>query len=100
MNLQIVYGDAEEHFRITLEHGQFNVVVIDGPGDRIYLLREILSMQRLPRIIIYDNTDRAQDRSAFEIAGAVGYIAHSFCGFAPALMHATETTIFIRNGIV
>jgi precorrin-6B methylase 2 len=73
-------------------------VVIDGVTRRVDLLLATLREGANVRLIIYDNVDRAEDQDAYKlIEKSSNWQTHVFRGFAPGLLHANETAVFIKQ---
>jgi len=98
-NIRVESGDSLQLFQEIVPQDRWDVVVIDGPNNRMPIFRHLLSEQRekLPRMVIYDNTDRLQDRDASSLPEASNYQAKSFRGFGPQTVHALETTVFLKK---
>ena len=50
---------------------------------------------RPPRLIIYDDTDKAENRVVVT-SEVADYQKNTFQGFKPQTIHARETTVFIK----
>lgn len=74
-----------------------SVVIIDGPAYREEIFRGVLDLSHPPRMIVFDNSDRIIDSSLLKRAREIGYAAKVFRGFPPGLVHATETTVFLKS---
>ncbi len=77
----------------------YDVVVIDSPGDRTAVFKVLTKVAPpwAPRLIIYDNTDRPDDRRALLAFDDLGYEKRRFLGFGPQLVHASETAVLVRR---
>ncbi|MDY6828721.1 MAG: hypothetical protein SV583_05035 [Pseudomonadota bacterium] len=77
----------------------YDVVVIDSAGDRTSMFRMLgeVALTIAPRLIVYDNTDRIDDRSAVSAFQNPSYQKHLFRGFGPQLVHAWETTVLLKR---
>lgn len=93
-NIELVHGEALPAFVTAAQEGLFTVIVIDGLGNRLQLLKVALSGKKLPRMIIYDNSDREQDQEGEALARKAGYDVYAFRGFAPTMVAATQTSVF------
>ena len=83
----------------TADHERYDVVVIDSPGDRTALFELLteLAAPMAPRLIVYDNTDRPEDRRALLACRNSWYEVRRFLGFGPQLVHASETTVLVKD---
>ena len=100
-NIKLESGGSLQLFRQMLSQNRWDVVVIDGPNDRLEIFRHLLSDQpeKHPRMVIYDNTDRLKDREAPSLSEANNYCVKTFRGFAPQTVHATETAVFLKGNL-
>lgn len=97
-NLEVILTTKRDKILLQLfERTKWDVVVIDGLGDRVMLFETLLTSSLRPRMIIYDNTDRIRDSVACAKNNLQGYAKNVFRGFAPQAIHATETTVFVRD---
>jgi len=92
-NVILHAGRSGTVFRELFDAERWDVVVIDSPRDRLGMFRRLVHGPR-PRIVVYDDTDRAENRVALQMRH--GYLARSFVGFKPQTLHACETTVFVR----
>ena len=77
-------------------HGDFDVIVIDGPGPtRPACCKRALEHLRPGGMIILDNSDLWPETAA--IPRAAGLIQVDFTGFAPLAVHAHTTSVFLRR---
>ncbi|WP_134390636.1 hypothetical protein [Methylacidiphilum sp. Yel] len=94
----VLLGNTKS-FLERLRGGQWSVIVIDG-SDRMSALDGVISLQRenLPRILIFDDTDKAEYRGVARLVQSLGlYSLFVFRGFKPQTLHACETTVAIRK---
>jgi precorrin-6B methylase 2 len=98
-NVVLHPGPSRAAFQTLLQAHRWDIVIIDGPPDRFALFRDLMNGARAsgPRVIVYDDTDRAENRPA--IRAAKGFEANSFRGFKPQTLHACETTVFVQRTI-
>ncbi len=104
-NLEIVEAeDAPAAFAKLMQQAiadgkPYDVVVIDSPGDRTRMLETLSEVESAiaPRLIVYDNTDRVDDRNAVLAFQSHCYETYQFRGFGPQLVHAWETTVFLKR---
>lgn len=96
-NVRLIAYDRSSIFKESYSLRQFSVVVIDGPADRLTNLKQVLSAQVLPRMIVFDNSDRSENILAHSLAIEHGYSARRFRGFAPSTVNAMETAVFIKR---
>jgi hypothetical protein len=96
-NVFLHAGRSGAVFRELFDADRWDVVVIDSPRDRLPIFRRIAggATLELPRLVIFDDTDRAENRAALRLAG--DFDAHCFRGFKPQTLHACETTVFVRR---
>lgn len=94
-NVRLITGDSWKVFQDLFPHNEWDVVVIDSPQDRLNIL--LLSSKGIhpPRLIIYDDTDKAENRAVLS-RGVPEYQGHTFRGFKPQTIHACETTVYIH----
>lgn len=90
---------AELMQQAVAEREPYDVVIIDSPGSRTSMLElmEILEPSKAPRVIVYDNTDRAEDRKAVKAFRTQCYEKRRFRGFLPEIVHVCETTLFLKH---
>ena len=76
---------------------RWDVLVVDGPRPRFRFFQRaaLEAFWRRPRILVYDDTDRAENRPALDSACARE--VHAFRGFKPQTLHACETSVFVRR---
>lgn len=84
------YVDAADDFK-----GEFDVIVIDG-RSRIYCLEKAIDRLAPDGLIVFDNSNRAEYRSA--IANC-SLLERPLRGLAPALPYASQTSI-LKHGAV
>ena len=99
-NLTIIGGDSLTGFSRLLYENDYDVVIIDGPRDRMKIFEKLLNTETAnrPRLIIYDDTDNIENRKALA-KSVTGYETYVFRGFKPQTVHACETTVFRYNSI-
>jgi hypothetical protein len=98
-NVKLLNGDSRELFTRYLGNEGREVVVIDSPRDRLSIFHDLVACAAKPRLIVYDDTDRIENRDALQDLVA-GYQANVFRGFKPQTVHACETTIFVRENSI
>ena len=91
-NIKQVIGDSRKLLMNALE-SKWDVVVIDGPKDRLAIFNDTLASVTKPRIIIYDDTDKCENIAALTTA-VTGYTKKTFRGFKPQTVHVSETSVF------
>lgn len=92
-NLKIATGRTKQLFENALQTDpDWTVVVIDSPRDRLQCFKELLRLERKPRLIIYDDTDKQENREALD--SVQNYNIYSFRGFKPQTLHVCETSLF------
>jgi predicted O-methyltransferase YrrM len=95
-NIEMLSGDSRSVFSEKWKEGDWDVVVIDGPRERLNIFYDILASQKRPRVIVYDDTDKVENRPALhEII--FGYKRKTYRGFKPQTVHVCETTVFYRE---
>lgn len=95
-NVELVSGDSRAAFAKKIEDADWDVVVIDGPHERLEIFRDLLASPKRPRLIIYDDTDKTENRPA--VTGSItGYKRNVYRGFKPQTIHTCETTVFFRS---
>lgn len=92
--ITLVEGRSFEMMRRYLPETAWNVVIIDGPNDRVEIFRELL-VQACPRVVVFDDTDMARYREVATGPTPPGYVLHRFKGFKPQTVHPCETSVFV-----
>ena len=95
--LKIVKGEARTGFMEALGVLRHPDVVVIDSDSRQEILRELLRRSELPKVIVYDDTDKSENRGAQELAAPHGYLPHVFRGFKPQCLHVCETTVFVKS---
>jgi hypothetical protein len=97
-NVELLEGDSGDQVKACLDRGSYDVVVIDGPKDRAAIFHSVLNVEstKRPRMIIYDDTDRSENRLD-RLADATEYEIWRFRGFKPQTVHACETAVLLRR---
>lgn len=95
-NIEVCSGDLRAVFSEKWKEENWDVVVIDGPGERSDIFDEILRSGTRPSLIIYDDTDKVQNRAARKHS-IPGYRRDTYRGFKPQTVHVCETTVFRRE---
>lgn len=95
-NVMLHGGPSQDVFRILFQAHRWDVVIIDGPRDRLAIFRTLMRGAQAggPRLVVYDDTDRVANRPALK--SAHGFDAKSFRGFKPQTLQACETTVFVQ----
>jgi hypothetical protein len=97
-NLDVILTPrGDKVFSQLIEKIKWDVIVIDGLGDRVAIFKALLVSSLRPRMIIYDNTDRRRDSDVCVTTSFQGYSKRVFRGFGPQTVHAWETTVFVSN---
>lgn len=99
-NVRIVHRDLDDGTRYeecVLEHGKFDVVVIDG-RKRVDCAGSALQALSARGVIVWDNSDREKYRSGFEFLSAHGLRQLDLWGLAPGIDHWGSTSIFYKDG--
>ena len=94
-NVEILSGESRSFFSDQIVARQWDVVIIDGPRERLEIFRDLLGAAKHPRLVIYDDTDKAENRTALQWL-APDYKSHIYRGFKPQTLHVCETTVFER----
>lgn len=94
-NTTIFAGDSRAIFADQIARNRWDIIVIDGPRDRLEIFHDLLREENQPRIVIYDDTDKLENRAAIE-EKTPNYNRRTFRGFKPQTLHVCETTIFQR----
>lgn len=95
-NVEMISGNSRSLFAERSVSADWDVVVIDGPHDRLEIFHDLLASSKRPRVLIYDDTDKVQNRSAVK-EKIPDYERKSYRGFKPQTIHACETSIFKRH---
>ena len=77
----------------------WDVVIIDGSQERFEIFQDLLQSPELPRLIIYDDTDRVENRAALNV-NLKSYQRKTYRGFKPQTVHVCETTIFKYTDVI
>lgn len=77
--------------------GIFDIVVIDG-RDRVNCIRNGIRALRDGGVVIWDNSDRLEDREGYDLLRAEGYRRLDFWGMGPLSTREWCTSIFYRDG--
>ncbi len=93
-NVEMLSGDSRTLFSRQIVAGDWDVVVIDGPRDRFKIFRDLLASSKRPRLIIYDDTDKTENRPALTMR-VPHFETKTYRGFKPQTLHACETTVFL-----
>ncbi|MGR6034294.1 MAG: hypothetical protein ACU4EQ_05350 [Candidatus Nitrosoglobus sp.] len=75
------------------------MVIIDNLRDRLSIFYDLVACAVKPRLIIYDDTDKMENRDVLQTL-IKGYQANVFRGFKPQAVHACETTVFVRENSI
>lgn len=94
-NMTILAGDSRAIFADQIASNRWDIIVIDGPRDRLEIFHDLLREENQPRIVIYDDTDKLENRAAIE-KQTPNYNQRTYRGFKPQTLHVCETTIFER----
>lgn len=95
-NIEVISGDSRSMFGQQMANTNWDVVVIDGPHDRLEIFRHLLTSPSPPRLVIYDDTDKIENRAALH-ENIPGYEWYVYRGFKPQTIHVCETTVFRRK---
>lgn len=92
-NIEQIIGDSRTLFMHKLG-SKWDVVIIDGSRERFAIFNDLLASAAKPRIIIYDDTDKADNFAALSVP-MHGYVKRVYRGFKPQTVHTCETTLFM-----
>lgn len=94
-NVHLHIGDSARLLNDLVTTREHTAIVIDGPGERKAMIESVFfhDRSRLPRWIVYDDTDRSEYELAPETIPTM-YERKTFRGFKPYTIHACETTVF------
>ena len=76
----------------------FDVVVVDGIAPRDLYLSEAADLVAEDGVLVFDNSDRVEYRSA--LAGLQGFHRFDFFGIGPQNGYAWATSVFSRGSII
>lgn len=94
-NVEVTIVKIESAFDQVLASEQWDVVIIDGSRSR-RMLFEATTVIAKPRIIVLDDTDRAENKIDTTVLNSA-YKIEKHIGFKPQTLHACETSIvFMR----
>lgn len=93
----ILSAEAAEEYAAQIEsRGEFDVVVVDGPGEaRPVCCRQAIRHLTPGGMIVLDNSDLWPESAA--IVRKAGLIQVDFTGFAPLQSHAHTTSVFLQR---
>lgn len=94
-NVKLIAGESRSISSQLLASSDWEVVIIDGPRDRLKIFRDVLALTKRPRVLIYDDTDKQENRVSLD-EEATGYRRRVYRGFKPQTLHVCETTVFTR----
>ena len=95
-NLDLISGNSRELVRQQIQDKKWDVVIIDGPSERLEIFQDLIASDARPRMVIYDDTDKAENRTVLSLR-LDNYRWLTFRGFKPQTLHACETSIFFRK---
>jgi len=75
--------------------GQFDILVIDG-RDRVNCIKNGIGALRPGGVVIWDNSDREEYRSGYDLLTAAGFGRLDFWGLGPLSTRRWCTSIFYR----
>ena len=94
--LTLIHAGARQGLRRAIETMRNpDVVVIDSESRREIFL-ELLAQEFVPRVLVYDDTDKCENRGITQLGTERGYSVHTFRGFKPQCLHVCETTVLVR----
>ena len=96
-NIEFIVDDSFEGYRRKISETPAPDVVVIDSSSRKRIFESLMSSEVKPRMIIYDDTDRAENRDIGALASVGGYQKNSFRGFKPQCLHVCETTVFVRS---
>jgi hypothetical protein len=96
-NVELVYkGNPEDFISEIKNHGQFDIVVIDGI-ERVKCCFACLDNLNSDGIIIWDDSDREDFREAWLFLNSLGFKEIIFNGLKPASFIISQTSILYRH---
>jgi hypothetical protein len=95
-NIEMISGTSGKIFSEKWEVGNWYVVAIDGSRERLNIFHRSLGSDMRRRGIIYDDTDKVENRSAVQ-ESIPEYKRFIYLGFKPQTVHVYETTVFHRE---
>ncbi len=95
-NITLHSEDSLSAFHRFLPQLSWDLIIIDGL-QRFDIFQYMLGKGATPRLIIYDDTDKMENRDALK-SYSPRYQMRVFRGFKPQTVHACETTVFERIG--
>jgi hypothetical protein len=87
--------DVDGYVAAITEHGELDIVVIDG-NHRVECLHAALDAAAPRSVIVWDNSDREEFDEARRIAGPRGFRVIEFRGMGPVNRTVWETSILYR----
>jgi predicted O-methyltransferase YrrM len=100
-NLSLLYRqhdiDGSYCRSINESGGSFDIVVVDG-RDRKNCVREGIRALSETGVILLDDSEREEYRTAISLAAAQGFRSLTFDGLKTAEWRGARTTIFYRDG--
>jgi precorrin-6B methylase 2 len=95
-NVRIVNEESYSAFGRLVNEYAWDVVIIDGSSDRAAIFETLLRSKNRPRLIIYDDTDRAEN--CLKNREISGYFRNVYRGFKPQTLYVCETTMLSLVG--
>lgn len=90
-------GSTKYAEEIARYRGQFDILVIDG-RDRVNCMRNGLNSLSRVGVVLWDNSDREEYRSGYDLLEGVGFRRIDFWGPGPLSTRRWCTSIFYRSG--
>ncbi len=95
---KIIFRNLSDGYAIeALDHGLFDVVVIDG-RQRVACSHVAPQVVRPTGVIIWDNSDRFEYREGQQKLEAAGWKSIEFVGMSSGNLYGATTTIYYRGG--
>lgn len=96
-NISLIHSQAYDGYVEAIEGaGVPDVLVIDSDSRR-QIFEDIVCRTPQPRVVIYDDTDKLENRNLAAIASRGGFASHVFRGFKPQCIHVCETSVMIQK---
>jgi len=94
-NITMLIGESYTMFREILAERKYDVVIIDGSQKRQKIFADLMNLEGLdlPRLVVFDDTDRPENMVKIPSNRDSNYCVRIFRGFKPLTVHACETTV-------
>jgi len=97
-NINIEYSQVGDGYceAITRHPCNFDLIIIDG-RDRVNCTKYALSKLKADGVVIFDNSDRAEYKDAYDLLEGAGFRRIDFWGMGPINNYEWCTSVFYRR---